>query len=210
VHVAATATFEAGREGDDLLACSDRPFGSAVDLEMASITSCYRSRDGQQRVRRRYAPLERGRGDRFSQYVGGVRRAVASVCLLVGLVTSLSGCGLDRRQEVRVGIEQLTSIAAEGALMADDVARERTTTTLVRVHGDELSAQAQHEAEKLNDDSIPRDLTMRAQTAIKLASDIGGAIDDLRTSPHDRQRARQDEAKLRRWSAEAYRLGNSI
>ena len=94
--------------------------------------------------------------------------------------------------------------------MADDLVRQRTTTTFVRVHGDELSAQAQHEAEKLNDDSIPKDLKARAQAAIKLASEIGGAIDELRTSPQDRGQDRRDGAKLRHWSAEAYRIANSI
>ena len=94
--------------------------------------------------------------------------------------------------------------------MADDLVRQRTTTTFVRVHGDELSAQAQHEAEKLNDDSIPRELKTRAQAAIKLASEIGGAIDELRTSPQDRGQARRDGTKLRHWSAEAYRIANSI
>jgi hypothetical protein len=147
---------------------------------------------------------------RFSTVDVGVHRVIASACLLVGLVMCLSGCGLDRRQQVRVGVEQLTSIAAEGALMADDLVRQRTTTTFVRVHGDELSAQAQHEAEKLNDDSIPRDLRVRALAAIKLASNIGGAIDELRTSPQDRGQDRQDRAKLRHWSVEAYRLANSI
>jgi hypothetical protein len=122
----------------------------------------------------------------------------------------LAGCGLDRRQEVRVGVEQFASIAAEGALMADDLVRQRTTTTFVRVHGDELSAQALHEAEKLNDDSIPKDLKARARASIKLASEIGGAIDELRTSPQDRGQDRRDRARLRRWSAEAYRLANSI
>ena len=38
--------------------------------------------------------------------------------------------------------------------MADDLARGRTKTTFIRVHGGELSAQAQHEAEKLNDDPV--------------------------------------------------------
>jgi hypothetical protein len=135
---------------------------------------------------------------------------VASVCLLVGLVTCLAGCGLDRRQQALVSVEQLTSIAAEGALMADDLVRRRTTTTFVRVHGDELSEQALHEAEKLNDDAIPADLKARARAAIKLASEIGGAIDEMRTSPQNREQDRRDGAKLRDWSAEAYRLGSSI
>ena len=55
-----------------------------------------------------------------------------------------------------------------------------------------------------------RDLKARAQAAIKLASEIGGAIDELRTSPQDRGQDRQDRAKLRHWSAEARKLGNSI
>jgi hypothetical protein len=139
-----------------------------------------------------------------------VRRVIASVCLVVGLVTCLAGCGLDRRQQALVSVEQLTSIAAEGALMADDLARNRTTTTFIRVHGDELSEQALHEAQKLNDDSIPNDLKARAQAAIKLASEIVGALDEMRTSPQDRGQDRRDGAKLRRWSAEAYRLGKSI
>jgi hypothetical protein len=139
-----------------------------------------------------------------------MRRTVVSVCLLVGLLASLSGCWREPRHQAQVGIEQLASISAEGALMADDVARQRTKTTFVRVHGEELSAQAQHEAEKLSDDSIPSDLKTRTQAAIKLASEIGGAIDDLRTSPNDRQQARVERAKLRRWSDEADRLAKSI
>ena len=94
--------------------------------------------------------------------------------------------------------------------MADDVARERTKTSFVRVHGEELSAQAQHEAEKLSDETIPSDLKARAQAAIKLASQIGGAIDDLRTSPHDLGQARRERAQLRRWSDEADKLAKSI
>jgi hypothetical protein len=130
--------------------------------------------------------------------------------LAVGLIACLAGCGLEPRHQAQVGIEQIASIAGEGALMADDVAHERTKTSFVRVHGEELSAQAQHEAEKLSDDPIPRDLKARAQAAIKLASEIGGAIDDLRTSPHDLRQVRQDRAKLLRWSDQADKLAKSI
>ena len=94
--------------------------------------------------------------------------------------------------------------------MADDVARGRTKTTFVRVHGDELSAQAQHEAEKLNDDPVSPDLQSRIKPAVKLAVEIGGAIDELRVSPKDRQQARQDEAKLRHWADEARKLAETL
>ncbi|MCA1689525.1 MAG: hypothetical protein LC720_03505 [Actinobacteria bacterium] len=126
------------------------------------------------------------------------------------LAASVAGCGREPRHQVRVSIEQIASISAEGALMADDLARGRTKTTFVRVHGSELSAQAQHEAEKLNDAPVAPDLQGRIQAAIKLASDIGGAIDELRTSPQDRAQAREDQVKLRHWADVAGKLAMSV
>jgi hypothetical protein len=111
---------------------------------------------------------------------------------------------------VRAGIEQLASISAEGALMADDVARARSKTTFVRVHGAELSAQAEHEAEKLNDEPIAPDLQTRIKPAVKLAVEIGGAIDELRVSPQDRRQARQDEAKLLHLADAAGKLAETL
>jgi hypothetical protein len=132
--------------------------------------------------------------------------------LLLLLMTAflLGGCGLERPHQVQLGIEQLGSIAAEGALMADDVARARTKVTYVRVHGEELSAQAQHEAEKLRDDPVADELKGRAQDAIALASDIGSAIDDVRTEPQDREQARAAERKLRQAAAQAGKLAETL
>jgi hypothetical protein len=131
--------------------------------------------------------------------------------LLLALLTScLVACGRASSRGVSAGIEQLASISAEGSLMADDVARGRTKTTFVRVHGAELSAQAEHEAEKLNDDPVAPKLKKPIQAAIELAGDIGGAIDDLRVSPQDREQAREDEVKLRHWALEARKLAEAL
>jgi hypothetical protein len=111
---------------------------------------------------------------------------------------------------VQAGIKQLASISAEGALMADDLARGRTKTTFVRVHGAELSAQAEHEAEKLSDDPVAPALKKPIRAAITLSSDIGGAIDDLRVSPRDREQAAQDRDKLRHWAEEACKLAEEL
>jgi hypothetical protein len=137
-------------------------------------------------------------------------RRVLLVLLLVPVAASLSACGQAHKQGVRAGIEQIASISAEAALMADDLARGRTKTTFVRVHGAELSAQAQHEAEKLNDDPVAPSLKSPIETAISLASDIGGAIDDLRVSPQDRQQAREDQAKLHHWALKAGTLAETL
>jgi nucleotide-binding universal stress UspA family protein len=132
------------------------------------------------------------------------------IVLLVPVAVAAGGCGRAGKTGVKAGIEQLASISAEGALIAEGVARARTKTTFVRVHGEELSAQAEHEAEKLSDDPGAPALKPRIEKAIKLAGDIGGAIDDLRVSPHDPQQAREDEAKLRVWAQQAAALAETL
>jgi hypothetical protein len=138
-----------------------------------------------------------------------VRRALATA-LIAALGVSLAGCGRESRHDVRSSVQQLASIASEGSLMGDDLARGRTKTTFVRVHGEELSAQAEHEAEKLNDDPVSPDLHAPIQKAIKLSSDIGGAIDDMRVSPQDRGQARSAARNLRKLSQDARKLADSI
>jgi hypothetical protein len=133
-----------------------------------------------------------------------------ALLVLISLTTSLTACGPASSVGVRAGIKQLASISAEGALMADDVARGRTKTTFVRVHGAELSAQAEHEAEKLNDDPVAAKLKQPIHTAIELSADISGAIDDLRVSPQDREQARESKRKLRHWAEEAARLAEVL
>jgi len=135
---------------------------------------------------------------------------VVALLPALAVAASFGACGQAGEHGVRAGIEELASISAEGALMAGDVARARSKTTFVRVHGSELSAQAQHEAEKLNDDPVAPSLKQPVETAITLASDIGGAIDDLRVSPQDRGQAREEAAKLRRWAAKARALAESL
>jgi hypothetical protein len=130
--------------------------------------------------------------------------------LLVPVAVSIGACGRAGKQGVRAGIEQLASISAEASLMAEDLARGRTKTTFVRVHGAELSAQALHEAEKLNDDPVQPGLKAPIETAITLASDIGGAIDDMRVSPQDRQKAREDQAKLQHWASKTRALAETL
>ena len=137
-------------------------------------------------------------------------RRAAALALIAALAAPLAGCGRESRHDVRIGVEQLASIASEGSLMAEDLARGRTKTTYVRVHGEELSSQAEHEAEKLNDAPVAPDLHAPIQQAIKLSSDIGGAIDDMRVSPGDRAQARKAAHDLHQWAGEVRKLAESM
>jgi hypothetical protein len=132
------------------------------------------------------------------------------VAVAAALAWPLAGCGRETNHDVRVSIEQIASISSEGSLMADDLARGRTKTTYVRVHGEELSSQAEHEAEKLNDAPVDPALHERIDKAIGLSSEIGGAIDDMRVSPHDRQAAQQAAQDLKKWADEARKIADSI
>jgi hypothetical protein len=138
-----------------------------------------------------------------------VRRAVV---IALAATTSLAtgGCGRESSHDVRVSIEQISSIGSEGALMADDLARDRTKITYVRAHGEELSSQAEHEAEKLNDAPVAPELHARVQKAIGLAGEIGGGIDDLRVSPQDHRKSAETMHNLQQWADEARKLANSI
>jgi hypothetical protein len=133
-----------------------------------------------------------------------------AIVLIIPVAFVIGGCGRAGGAGVKAGIEQIASISGEGALVAEGVARARTKTTFVRVHGDELSAQAEHEAEKLSDDPVSPALKPHIETAIALAADISSAIDDLRVAPHDRAQAREDEAKLRHWAAQAATLAETL
>jgi hypothetical protein len=138
-----------------------------------------------------------------------VHRALA-IALAAVVAALTGGCGRETNHDVRVSIEQIASIGSEGALMASDVARDRTKNTYVRVHGEELSSQAEHEAEKLNDAPIDPALRSRVEKAIGLAGEIGGGIDDLRVAPQDRQKAAQTQDDLEHWADEARKLADSI
>ena len=137
-------------------------------------------------------------------------RRVAALMAALTFALFPAGCGRETNHDVRVSIEQIASIASEGSLMADDLARGRTKTTYVRVHGEELSSQAEHEAEKLNDAPVDPALHARIDKAIGLSSEISGSIDDMRVSPHDRQVARQAQQDLKKWADEANKIADSI
>jgi hypothetical protein len=137
-------------------------------------------------------------------------RRVAAIVAALAFALLPTGCGRETNHDVRVSIEQIASIASEGSLMANDLARGRTKTTYVRVHGEELSSQAEHEAEKLNDAPVDPALHARIDKAIGLSSEISGAIDDMRVSPQDREVARQAQQDLKKWADEANKIAGSL
>src|SRR5215217_1026256 len=77
----------------------------------------------------------------------------------------LGGCGGPiRTDELQRGVQSLAALAAEGAILADGTARDRTKATFTRVQARTLGEEADHESEKLADATAPPELA-RAKAA---------------------------------------------
>lgn len=143
---------------------------------------------------------------------GPSRARPAAVLAVLGLAVLISGCGrLGRYSDVdfQASVKALQSIAAEGSLLAGDAGRGRTRTTFVRAHGQELSDQTEHEAEKMSDARLAPGLKGRVTKAVALASKIGSAIDGVRVDPHQRGAAAAAARDLRRYARQVQELGGS-
>ena len=113
-------------------------------------------------------------------------------------------------QELARSIQTLQSSAADGALLANGVARNRTKGTFVRVHSRELGEIVQHEAEKLSDASAHGNVALRKSQAVGLAGEISQTLSQLQTSPGDESGARSAERELRSQAKRASKLADSL
>jgi hypothetical protein len=139
---------------------------------------------------------------------GGARRVVVALLLPAAL---LAGCGGHMTAgELSPSVDTLVSSAAEGQLLARDVARDRTKSTFVRAHARELGEEVDHESEKLNDATPAPGVGPKKDAASKLADEISTALGELQTAPDDRAGARQTKAQLVNLTKLAERLAGSL
>ena len=141
-----------------------------------------------------------------------VRRSITRAVLLAGAAASLTGCGGPITPgELSRSIQTLESSAAEGALLANDVARDRSKATFVRVHARDLSDVVVHEAEKLNDAQADRADVAAAKTrAINLADRIDTALGQIQVAPGSETDGRRSAAALTRLSEDAKKLADGL
>ena len=112
--------------------------------------------------------------------------------------------------ELAPSVDTLSFSAADGELLARDVARDRTKATFVRAHARELGEAVDHEAEKLNDAAAAAGVGAKKDTAATLADQISTALGQLQSSPGDEQAARKSQAQLARLAKRAERLAASL
>jgi hypothetical protein len=141
-----------------------------------------------------------------------MRRRGTAIALLAAVVAALAGCGGPiRPEELARSVETLESAAAEGSLLADDVARNRSKATFVRVHARDLGDVVQHEAEKLQDaEADQADVAAAKTDAVDLADRIGTALGKIQTAPGSESDGRTAADALSRLSEDAKKLADGL
>jgi len=139
------------------------------------------------------------------------RRGLAGV-LLAGVLCFVGCGGPMQPDELARSIEALESTAAEGALLADHVARDRSKNTFVRAHARELGETVEHEAEKLNDaEGEPENGVAPAKAkAIDLADQISAALGRIQTAPGDEAEGGAAQTELSTLSEKAGKLAEGL
>jgi hypothetical protein len=131
--------------------------------------------------------------------------------MLLAVATLVTGCGGSMQpDELARSIGTLESAAAEGALLAKDVAGDRTKATFARAHARDLGETVDHEAEKLSDASASGLVADRKSAAVNLADRISQSLGQIQISPASEQEGRTAEASLTRLGDRAGKLAEGL
>jgi hypothetical protein len=133
-------------------------------------------------------------------------RGRSLLCVILALIAA--GCGGSTtltEHSLRKQAEMVQSSAAEGALLAADVARGRTTEPFARIHSGELAERAKSVANMLRTAKAPGLEVDRRQVAAT-AGQVEQSLERLHSAPTDRRLARQLQHALVREAAAAGKL----
>jgi hypothetical protein len=101
--------------------------------------------------------------------------------------------------------EAVQSTAAEGALLAAQIASGSTTEPFARIHAGDLAEQAKQTGDVLRHARAPG-LEAERRRAAATAAQVEHALEDLRSSPTDQALARRVQHQLERDAAAAAQL----
>jgi hypothetical protein len=138
------------------------------------------------------------------------RRGSTLVAMLAAAVLGAGCGGAMQPDELARSIGTLESSAAEGALLAHDLARDRTKATFARAHARDLGESVDHEAEKLHDASGHGLVADRKTAAVRLAGRISQALGQIQVAPDSEQVGRSAEDALTRLGDRAGRLAEGL
>jgi hypothetical protein len=134
-----------------------------------------------------------------------------TLAAVAAAISTAIGCGGSMQSgELKESVETLASSAREGALLADEAARDRTKTTFTRVRARQLGEVVDHEAEKLSDAEADDAIAADKDRAVSLCEEASKQLVELEVSPEDRSGAEDIQDELTRLAARAENLANSL
>ena len=103
------------------------------------------------------------------------------------VVSALVGCngGTVDRHALKQDSDAIDSLACEGALLARDVAKGRSTLYFARVHADELAVRASHFGDALSDRPTLEPIRAKVRDEARKAGRIARLLDELHRHPAD-------------------------
>jgi hypothetical protein len=134
-----------------------------------------------------------------------VRRAAA---LVLG-VLALAGCngGTVDKHALQRDSEKISSFAAEGELLANDMSKGATTKFFARVHAKELSVAMSNLADALGERKTSPGIEPKVRQASKLAATVSAHFEQLHLHPMDRALAKELRDAFRADGDAADKLG---
>jgi hypothetical protein len=139
------------------------------------------------------------------------RTHVAVIVVLALLACAMLSCGGPMQpEELARSVDTLSSAAAEGSLLGNEVARQHSKDTFIRVRATELADDAEHEAQKVADSTPSAGIAAKKQAAVRLGGDISQALGGLQTKPGDPNVGRQTARRLDALRKRADALSQSL
>jgi outer membrane murein-binding lipoprotein Lpp len=135
---------------------------------------------------------------------------IVLIALAVLAAVLVAGCEPLGPDELRREVQTIQSTAAEGSVLADQVAAQNSKRTVTRVQARELSDAAGHSAERLTDAHPADGLEQQTERAISLAEDTSTAIGDVETAPDDAAGAARAADRLRELARQSEQLAASL
>ena len=132
--------------------------------------------------------LVTARGGDFVGRLTGVIEGLLRLFLACVLVVVVAGCngGTVDRHALTNDAATLDSIACEGALLAGDVARGRTTTYFAREQAEELRIQSSNFADALSRRKALSSIVRRVRAKARQAAVLAAVLQRLHDHPSDR------------------------
>jgi hypothetical protein len=135
---------------------------------------------------------------------------LAGALLALVLAIAAAGCEPLGPDELQREVESVHSAAAEGSVLADQIAAQNMKRTFARVQARELADAAEHSAERLTDAHPADGLEGATERAIALAEDTSSALGRIETAPDDAAAAAGTADRLRELARQTDELAGSL